>query len=112
MVWAVFSARCRACKHQTGVSGTGHEMSARTQEIGGRGHLEARSSPWWSSPEEVGDTQPSAVAYKHKCDVWDVKRPLHDFHPTGFLGSIFSNNSTKYKGLCLMPGTSTHAPPT
>ena len=62
MVWAVFSARCRACKHQTGVSGTGHEMSARTQEIGGRGHLEARSSPWWSSPEEVGDTQPSAVA--------------------------------------------------
>ena len=60
MVWAVFSARCRACKHQTGVSGTGHEMSARTQEIGGRGHLEARSSPWWSSPEEAGDTQPSA----------------------------------------------------
>ena len=61
MVWAVFSARCRACKHQTGVSGTGHEMSARTQEIGGRGHLEARSSPWWSSPEEAGDTQPSAA---------------------------------------------------
>ena len=78
MVWAVFSARCRACKHQTGVSGTGHEMSARTQEIGGRGHLEARSSPWWSSPEEVGDTQPSAVAcytylFIFRWNIWDVK---------------------------------------
>ena len=55
MVWTAFSARCRACKHQTGVGGTGHEMKrARTQERGGRGYLEARSSPWWCSPEEAG----------------------------------------------------------